>query len=43
LEKKSKFFMGRIRKNMEVVIKILEIITIILSLVTFYFVWKIGR
>ena len=44
IEKKSKFFMGRSRKNMEIVIAMLEIITIILSLViTFYFVWKIGR
>jgi len=35
--------MERMRKNMEIVIKILEIITIILSLVTFYFVWKMER
>jgi uncharacterized protein YpmB len=35
--------MERMRKNMKIVIATLGIITIILSLVTFYFVWKMGR
>jgi|GEM_PF-5049162 uncharacterized protein YpmB len=35
--------MERMRKNMEIVIKILEIITIIFSLAAFYFVWKMER